>query len=322
MEGPMSIEKTRRPACAPHALSTAVLCFGLALTALPASADVLPVSQQRDVSTFALITLPGVEDPFCSDQRASQEIGPFVETIECHVEESGNQATGSAAQLSYILPDFFLAEGSIQAEADISGGADFAEGLGSSRLVSRFSVDEETEIRLMASLHAGGNGSTNLTFRIADGEILILRSIQEASDEVDEWLLLSPATYEWTLTTSGYGQALPEGGGNPAFGSFSSTIEFPAASVETSGGGLGKGLAPVAAPNPFRHGTTLIPASGVRGGDITVLDARGRLIRRFTDVAPGGVSWDARDGRGRPVAAGTYFLRGSGGAVGRAVVIR
>ena len=69
-----------------------------------------------------------------------------------------------------------------------------------------------------------------------------------------------------------------------------------------------------AAPNPFGHSTSIgfeIPqACRV---SIEVFDASGRRIRMLLDevVAVGthAVSWDARDGAGRPVAPGVYFYR-------------
>lgn len=189
-----------------RSLMPTIIALGLVITARPVHAEVTLVSQQREVSTFAVITLPGEENPFCSDERASQESGVFAETVECHVVEGESQATGLAGQLSYILPTLLLAEGSIDAHADISGGADFAEGLGVSRYVTEFSVDSMTEIQLRATLHADGNGSTNLVFRVTNGEIFVHRTIQETSDEVDEWFILEPGSYELTLVTSGYGQ--------------------------------------------------------------------------------------------------------------------
>ena len=126
------------------------------------------------------------------------------------------------------------------------------------------------------------------------------------------------------MTTSGYGQALQEGS-FPAFGSFSGSIEFPTASITTDGPiAAGMDLAPIAAPNPLRSSTQLLLASSgsVQDREITVSDLSGRLIRRFTDVGPAGVTWDTRDDNGRRVAAGIYLARGRSGAATRVVVLR
>ncbi|MBI5709898.1 MAG: hypothetical protein HZC42_06275 [Candidatus Eisenbacteria bacterium] len=69
-----------------------------------------------------------------------------------------------------------------------------------------------------------------------------------------------------------------------------------------------------AAPNPVREATTIrwaLPrAARVR---LAVFDASGRLVRELADGAfPAGrhaAAWDARDGAGRAVASGIYFLQ-------------
>jgi hypothetical protein len=296
------------------------------LVATPAHTAVTFDSQRRDVSVFATISLPEGENPFCSDEVISEDSGVFAETIDCQVGEQGSQATALAGQLSYISPQFFIAEGSFDAHAEISGEADFAEGLGATRFVSEFTADATTGIHFVATLYAGGNGATNIVFRVKDGEIFVLRTIHgDDSDEVDEWFTLDPGSYELTFVTSGYGQALPEGGGSPASGSFSGSIEFPTAAIATPPPTNAEGhLTPIAVPNPLRTATTLFPASGTTSGDheILVLDLSGRLIRRFVNVGPAGVTWDARDNDGRPVAAGVYLARGGNGAATRVVVLR
>ncbi|HOX24622.1 MAG TPA: C10 family peptidase [Candidatus Krumholzibacteria bacterium] len=67
-------------------------------------------------------------------------------------------------------------------------------------------------------------------------------------------------------------------------------------------------------PNPCNP-RTVIGFTTTRAGrvGVRVYDARGRLVRELLDVArpagAGAVSWDGRDGAGRPVAAGTYLVR-------------
>jgi hypothetical protein len=87
-------------------------------------------------------------------------------------------------------------------------------------------------------------------------------------------------------------------------------------------------VAPVrlsAFPNPFRSSTTLrFARSGEGPARVRVFDAAGREIRRLGSVAGGGatVGWDGRDGTGRPVPAGVYFVRleADGGVATRRVV--
>lgn len=86
-------------------------------------------------------------------------------------------------------------------------------------------------------------------------------------------------------------------------------------------------LAP-AQPNPFHGGTTLrfsFPAAAA--ARLCVLDLQGRCVARLSaGTASGGeqeVVWRGCDARGRPVAAGTYFVRleASGRVLTRSVVL-
>jgi len=74
------------------------------------------------------------------------------------------------------------------------------------------------------------------------------------------------------------------------------------------------GLSLAAAPNPFNPRVTLHwsqPAAGPV--ELTIYDARGRLVRRLAHGAkpagPGSVEWDGRDDAGGAVAAGVYLAR-------------
>ena len=70
-------------------------------------------------------------------------------------------------------------------------------------------------------------------------------------------------------------------------------------------------------PNPFTTQTAIhytVPSEGA-GVAIKLYDIRGRLVRTLVDRnQAGGVheaAWDGRDGAGREVPAGVYFVRAS-----------
>jgi len=78
-------------------------------------------------------------------------------------------------------------------------------------------------------------------------------------------------------------------------------------------------------PNPAAGRVTLVletPAPG--GGDVDILDASGRIVRRlWRGTAPGltlELTWDGADARGRPAPSGLYFARARVG--GREAVMR
>ena len=309
-----------------------IQALGAVLASMFASssfATVTYVSQLRSVSTFATVDFHVGDDSFNSDLFQSQEVDEFEGAALCHAGELGNEANSTGHQLSYLLPTLILAEGNMSGEAEINGEADFAEGFGMSRIVSQFIVDVPTQIHLQGTLFAGGNGSTNFTFRFTDGALLVHRSLHDGTDDIDEMIVLQPGSYEVTAVSSGYGQALPNGGGEPASGSYSFSMAF----MSSTGApeivqGSANPFAPVVAPNPVRGITHIAPASGTArlfqalDDEIVILDLAGRVVRRFANVGEGGVTWDTRDSGGAPVAAGVYLIRGGTGETTRAVVLR
>jgi len=269
------------------------------------------------------------EDSFNSDLFQTQEVDQFEGQAQCHAGELGNEANSTAAQLSYLAPTFILAEGGMSGHAEINGEASFAEGFGMSRIISQFSIDVPLQARIQVGMFAGGNGSTNFTFRVANGEILINRSLQDGEDDIDETIVLQPGSYEVLGQSSGYGQALPNGGGEPASGSYSFSILFSSSTgAPEIASGFANPFAPVVAPNPVRGTTHIAPATGTwrlyeaLSDNIVILDLAGRVVRRFDHVGESGITWDTRDSKGAPVAAGVYLVRGSTGETTRAVVLR
>ncbi|MBK8233147.1 MAG: hypothetical protein IPK72_21830 [Candidatus Eisenbacteria bacterium] len=67
------------------------------------------------------------------------------------------------------------------------------------------------------------------------------------------------------------------------------------------------------APNPSR-GQTQIRLVGMPGaiGSISIVDAGGRAVRSFGSALDGTWRWDGRDGDGRLVPSGVYWLRVTG----------
>jgi hypothetical protein len=295
-----------------------------------AFAAVTYISQLRQVSTFATVDFVAGEDSFSSDLFESEEIDQFEGAAICHAGELGNEANSNAHQLSYLSPTGILAEGNTSAQAEINGVADFAEGFGFSRIQSMFSVDVPTQMQLLATVNASGNGVTNFLFRIANGTIFIYQTNFDGPQEIEEIFVLEPGiTYELNVQSGGFGQALPNGGGEPAFGSFSLSANFTSSTGSPEiVQGIANPFAPIVAPNPVRGATHIAPASGTArlykalDDEIVILDLAGRVVRRFENVGESGVTWDTRDSNGKLVAAGVYLVRGGTGESTRAVVLR
>ncbi len=67
-----------------------------------------------------------------------------------------------------------------------------------------------------------------------------------------------------------------------------------------------------AVPNPSRQAVTLQWESGRGGGHLEVIDAAGRRVRSLgSSVSPGRhrLTWDGKDGIGRKLPSGVYFVR-------------
>jgi hypothetical protein len=295
-----------------------------------AFAAVTYIGQLRSVSTFATVDFVAGEDAFNSDLFESDEIDQFEGAAICHAGELGNEANSTGHQLSYLEPNGILAEGNMSAQAQIGSEATFAEGFGLSRLNTLFSVDVPTQMHLLLTTITTGNGITNFLFRVADGTIFIYRTNFEGTEDIEETFTLEPGiAYELNAQSSGFGQALQNGGGEPAFASYAFSADFTTATGSPEiVQGLANPFAPIVAPNPVRGSAHIAPASGTArlykalDDEIVILDLAGRVVRRFENVGASGVTWDTRDSKGTLVAAGVYLVRGGTGESTRAVVLR
>ena len=105
-------------------------------------------------------------------------------------------------------------------------------------------------------------------------------------------------------------------------------IESGVTAVGPPAGEGGQAMLAPAAPNPFRGEVRLrfaLPAAADVDLRVFGLDGRevARLARGPMSAGPHDVSWNARDGAGRAVASGIYFVRlTAGGAVTTARVVR
>ena len=73
-------------------------------------------------------------------------------------------------------------------------------------------------------------------------------------------------------------------------------------------------------PNPARGEVRVAGIGDAPLGPLRIVDAAGRVVRRLPGAAAL-VTWDRRDRLGRPVAAGRYWIHGSGGAAAPVVLL-
>jgi len=148
------------------------------------------------------------------------------------------------------------------------------------------------------------------------GEVVNAELLPPAATSVVDSALTSGATVRYRL------EAVLEDGSQVEVARGSATI---GASVSVGN----------AYPNPFRPGGNLMVTVSFNGAEsprVTIHDARGRLVRRiqmpdtFASSGSGGihqVTWDGRDGAGRVVPSGVYFmaLQGQGLNDARRIVV-
>lgn len=325
---------------------TLVVAALLGCLSVPAHAGVTFLTQDRDVLAFGIIDLPTGEDPQCNDRQISEDPGVFDITATCDLTDPSGSAHGTASQLSYISDGLFMAEGNFSAMAETLGDADFAEGFGASSFLSQFTVDQPTQVHLIASLHAADAGRTGIVFRKANGAILLLHDLEGQTLDIDETFSLDAGIpYEINIVASGFGQATVFGD-TRASGSYSASITFPVAA------GIAD-LVPDASmslrvwPNPVRYSARILvvesgseidrrsncggratstPESRPHGTGldrtIEILDLNGRLVRSLAAVDVDAVNWDTRNADGNLVPAGIYWVRRGGAKPVRVAVLR
>jgi subtilisin family serine protease len=120
-----------------------------------------------------------------------------------------------------------------------------------------------------------------------------------------DWIYWNPENYEY-LNKLGTGR----------IDAYKTWYATPKAADVPGGALAGDSEGFAIAPNPVRSGVgTLILARSVEigsgAGRLWVLDAAGRRIRSLAAGEGGVYRWDGRDGAGRTVAAGSYFVAGT-----------
>ena len=110
------------------------------------------------------------------------------------------------------------------------------------------------------------------------------------------------------------------GAGNPAIAPYDAVIQRTGGPINPGGGPASAIALAQPRPNPSVNTDAILTFALAAGEDgaLSILDARGRTIRRLWNGAGTGtaqlVSWDGRDDRGAVVAAGVYFARLTGQA--------
>jgi hypothetical protein len=289
--------------------TTAVLLLGLVLlvASAPALADVVPLSQNRTLCCNAY-----AEDANGSDSNSDQASAPdftgFADAVSANIWLDEALASGSANQSSAIGASIFTVTGGCAAngEAYDFDGFAYGDAGGSTSFSCTFEVTATTTFVLSGWLEASDDGSAQLTLS-GPGFALDRDAGFNNILDLDESGTLAPGVYTFTVgaVSSAYGDAFNYG---YAYGSFDLYLAFSAPAAIP---GDREGLALALSPNPFSGRTQIAYAAPAeKPTSLEIFDVRGRKVRRLSayGTSTGGLHWDGKDGAGRVMAPGVYFV--------------
>lgn len=270
----------------------------------------LPGAQVRLITAHVTAEIGGMVDSENERTLIAPGYDLFEESFELYADGAGGSSNGFAGQTSNILSNGMTAFGTAAGSAyglDLDG---LATASASSRFDLQFRVLEDAAYTLTGTLTEFDHGTTTLTLSEDSGTGLLFFFVPPNSTvPINETGVLPEGTYRIVAQTyiNLFGDLFFTDYGS---GSFSFEFDFGSVSAAPDDVVADGGLR--AAPNPFTQGTRFL-WDAVPGADRTVLvfDAGGRMLRRLTAVGgrDGAAEWDGRDEAGRPVAAGTYWVR-------------
>ncbi len=286
-----------------------VVAIGLIATnVVVASAEVEFTSIQRDISTFAQISVGGEEPIFEQDQQFDFDLGVFNEQSSSVADGLESFVNGVANQASVVDPETGVqAEGFIFSQAVSTDPEVFGQGFGSSRMFGTFVVDESTPVSVALTFITEGDGRASLS--IIGDDFNFYRFVTDATETIEDEFVLQPGAYDFSFVALGFGTVIEEVNEDASvafqfgigFGNVAGT-DLP---FESATAGL------QAFPNPARSEMSLLlPASGATPESVTIFDSAGRQVRSFqAQSGETQLSWDLRNSNGQDVPAGVYYIR-------------
>lgn len=286
-------------------------------------ATLTPVTQNRSVTVYAYADdfSQSSED---SDARSAADFGPFQETVTALAALPGLSAESSSEQDSEVLADSLRAAGSATASARSEVGDAFATADGDSRFEVTFDLAGAVSHTITGELSAALDGFALIRLTGPAGVVYAASAVNQTVPVADAGLLL-PGTY--TLLARANGTVFAElSSPDSAFAAYEVhlTVEPAVGAPVLHPSGPTLNLT----PNPFRDAARISWAAPVAGPLVlSVHDVHGRRVNAIAlpEGGRGAVDWNGRDGRGRSVPAGIYFIRLEGGIRSptvKAVVIR
>ena len=273
------------------------------LTVGVAHAAIVPTSQNRVLSANASAA-DNSDSGTDTDGSAAADFGPFDDAVAASVLLSGAIGSGGGSQTSSIHPEMITAAGTHFANGEGWESGAWGDGYGSSRCQVFFDLTEDTDYTLEGWVEEFDSGSSYVRLVGPSGTVHSLFPPHNDTLVFAESGVLLAGSYELDVRTSGsaFGANFFA---DYASGAYDVTFTIPTATASPTVAAAGN---VVAAPNPFRATTTIAYGRDLEETRVTIHDLAGRLVRAFEGPRGGATVWDARDGNGRRVPAGVYFV--------------
>ena len=268
-----------------------------------ATAEIVPLAQTRSVDAYAFASSPTGEDEHSEDD-AAPDFGPWTGAAGASAVSGEAFANAAAEQTSQILPAMLTATGSVGGAAEGWDFKSFADSDAESLFDLTFVVSFPSTFSLSGTLGVFDSGSASVMLS-GPGGMPIYTNFGGFNEEIpfSTGGALSGGQYQLIARTRAnlFGSE-----GFPDYGSGSYdvvlTVESTVAAEET----LEPSVTTLRVwPNPARG---VVHIDGIGVDDLAVFDAAGRRVRSLSTVT-GRAVWDVRDGNGRRVSPGVYFVR-------------
>lgn len=212
--------------------------IGAAAAGTAASANIIPVVDERTVQVQGAVT-PGEGNPlFNTDTNSPSQFEPFSDSAQVLLEAPGVTFSGLAVQDSVVSEGMLVASGAAVVTLSADGEGLVASGSTKSRYAITFGVNQTTSFQLAGTVRgydaANDAGEAWTILRLIDepsGLVLVEEEGDDGSDPVAASGVLPPGTYQFIVESHATGTITDSVGGT-ATGSYAIELTFTSLCTE------------------------------------------------------------------------------------------
>jgi hypothetical protein len=172
-------------------IATSGALFAAHLT-LVAAAQIISVSQQRNVTADSIVSTPGQQD---FESINAPDFGEFIARATSEIANASAQADTVATQHSTIDPCSVSASGNAFAHGDTSEAGFHGYSIGVSSCQVIFDITQPTEFLIAGTIHGGVNGQARVTLQTITSQLVFTRMSQGTPLDVHHRVTLAPGRY-------------------------------------------------------------------------------------------------------------------------------